>query len=139
MTYNHEFVPFDLILIFFILAGNFLKLVAIKELIRSIAIDFIRPCGKVNHLMLTLVVLFVANAFSRFSRFMYQSIPSLTIPPGKSPGNFFKERIPHSRAQRKCETPTWGNYFQKSSKKQNMRQTMKNSTETLICLEILKQ
>ena len=37
-------------------------------------------------------------------KIMYQSIPSLTIPPG----NFLKGRIPHPQAQRKCETPTPG-------------------------------
>ena len=59
---------------------------------------------------------------------MYQSIPSLTIPPGKPLGNFLKGRIPTPRAQRKCETPNpgaenraktlpRGNYFQISSEK----------------------
>ena len=36
---------------------------------------------------------------------MCQSIPSLTILPlGKTPGNFWNERNPYPRAQRKCET-----------------------------------
>ena len=39
---------------------------------------------------------------------MYQSIPSMTIPPGKPPGNFLKGRISHPRTQKKCETPTPG-------------------------------
>ena len=58
---------------------------------------------------------------------MYQSIPILTIPPGQTPGEFLKGRIPHPRAQRMCKTPTRGrkivltpnppcNYFKKSSK-----------------------
>ena len=49
---------------------------------------------------------------------MYQSIPSMTIPPGKPPGNFLKGRISHPRTQKKMRNPDpWGNYFQKSSKK----------------------
>ena len=38
---------------------------------------------------------------------MYQSIPSLTIPPpGKTPGNFFDGRIPNPRAKEEFKTPT---------------------------------
>ena len=36
---------------------------------------------------------------------MYQSIPNLTIPPGKPPRNFFYGRIPIPR-QKEFETPT---------------------------------
>ena len=36
------------------------------------------------------------------SSIMYQSIPSLTIPP---PGNFFDGRIPHSLGKRKVQNP----------------------------------
>ena len=56
-------------------------------------------------------------------------------------GNFLKGWIPHGHKEsakpwplgqkNRAETPPRGNYFQKSSKK--------NSTEMLICLEILKQ
>ena len=31
---------------------------------------------------------------------MYQSVPSLTIPPGQNPGNFFDGQIPHPWAKR---------------------------------------
>ena len=87
---------------------------------------------------------------------MYQSIPSLTFPPGKIPGEFFEKANsppPPPQAQGKCKTPALGqknrvktslsgSYFQKSSKKKNTThetEIMKNSTEMLICLEILKQ
>ena len=84
---------------------------------------------------------------------MYHSIPSLTIPPGQTPGEFLKGRIPHPQAQRKCETPTLGQknraktpptgqLFSKPSKRKTTKhetEVSKNSTGTLICLEILKQ
>ena len=84
---------------------------------------------------------------------MYQSIPSRTIPPGKPPGNFLKGRIPHPPGTKKVRNhpDPWGrkivlkphprgNYFQKSSKKhKTLDINYKNSTEMLICLEILKQ
>ena len=80
---------------------------------------------------------------------MYQSVPSLTIPPG----NFLEERIPHPQAQRKCENPTPGAekscqnptlaaiIIKNTAKKNTKHETkiMKNSTEMLTCLEILKQ
>ena len=84
---------------------------------------------------------------------MYQSIPSLTIPPGQPSGKFLKGRIPHPPGTGKAQNPDprgrkialnphpWGNYFRKSSKKTTKHETeiKKNSTEMLICLEILKQ
>ena len=36
---------------------------------------------------------------------MYQSIPSLTIPLGKTPGQFFDGRIPHPQ-QKEFKTPS---------------------------------
>ena len=86
-----------------------------------------------------------------FHQVMYQLIPSLTIPPGQTPRKFLEGRIPHPRAQRKCETPAtgqknrakthpWRNYFQKSIKNtKHETEIMKNGTEMLTCLEILKQ
>ena len=61
---------------------------------------------------------------------MYQSIPSLTIPPGAPQGNFFERA---NSPQRKCETPTPGvencaktplskQLFSKIQQKKNMRQ-----------------
>ena len=85
---------------------------------------------------------------------MYQSIPSLTIPPGKPLQNFWKGKFPTPQAQRKCgtpspraenhaKTPSPGDYFQKFSKKNNTKheiEIMKNiTTEMLICLEILRK
>ena len=83
----------------------------------------------------------------------YQSSPSLTIPPANPQGTFLKERIHYPRAQRKCETPTplWqknraksppmGQLFSKIQLKNTKHEIeiMKNSTEMLICSEILKQ
>ena len=40
-------------------------------------------------------------------RIMYQSIPSLTIPPWAKPqGNFFDGRIPHPPGKKEFKTPT---------------------------------
>ena len=74
-------------------------------------------------------------------------------PPGQTPGKFFeranspspghKESAkPLSLGQKnRARTQPWGNYFQNSSKKNTKHETeiIKNSTEVLICLEILKQ
>ena len=61
-------------------------------------------------------------------KLMYQSIPSLTIPPGKPPGKFLKGQNSHPPGTKKVQNPDpWGgkivlkphpryNYFQKSSK-----------------------
>ena len=80
---------------------------------------------------------------------MYQSIPSLTIPPPANPcGIFLKGRIPTlgykepwGRKIVKKPHPR-GNYFQISSKtdKENMNETkiMENSTKMLVCLKHLK-
>ena len=82
---------------------------------------------------------------------MHQSIPSLTIPPGKPLAIFFlKGRIPTTRAQRKCETsnlgqknrakaPPPGQLFS-NIQQNNMNETeiMENSTKMLICLKHLK-
>ena len=80
---------------------------------------------------------------------MYQSIPTLTILPGKfferanfpSPGH--KKVRPRPMGQKnRTENPPRSNYFQKSSKKPTKHETeiMKNhSTEMLICLEILNE
>ena len=83
---------------------------------------------------------------------MYQSIPSLTMPPRQTTGNFLKGRIPHPRAQRQCETLTPGAekmclnlipgaiIFKTPAKyTKHEIEIMKSSTEILICLEILKQ
>ena len=83
-----------------------------------------------------------------FLGLMCQSIPNLTIPPGI----FLKERINHSPGKKKVrKLDPWGrkivlkphprgNYFKKFSKKtKHGTEIMKNSTEMLICSEILKQ
>ena len=84
---------------------------------------------------------------------MYQSIPSLTILPGKPLGNLFERVNPHPSGTKKVRnSEPWGrkivlkphpriNYFEISSKKQqNMNETeiMENSTKMLICLKHLK-
>ena len=85
---------------------------------------------------------------------MYPSVPSLTNPPPAIPRIIFlKGRIPHLPGTKKMRNPKplgrkivlkphpWGNYFQKSRKKKTKLETeiMKNSTEMLICLEIVKE
>ena len=83
---------------------------------------------------------------------MYQSIPSLTILPGKTPGIFLNQRNPIPGAQRKVRNPD------PRGKKVLLRphpqaimlknpantikhktKVVKSSTEMLICLKILKQ
>ena len=79
---------------------------------------------------------------------MCQSIPSLTIPTG----NFLTEQIPHPLAQKsakprplgqkiRAKTPPTGQLFSKIQQKNTKHkiEIMKNSTEMLLCLEILKQ
>ena len=80
---------------------------------------------------------------------MYQSIPSLTTPQAKPLGNVFERRMPHPPGTKKVQNPDpwgrkivlkphpWSNYFQKNTKHET--EIVKNSTEMLICLEILKQ
>ena len=88
---------------------------------------------------------------------MYQSIPSLTIPPpppGKPSGNFFEransplpgheESAKHQPlGQKNCaKKQPPGQLFskiQKKTKKNFETEVMKNSNEMLICLKILKQ
>ena len=81
---------------------------------------------------------------------MHQSIPGLTIPP---PWNFLKGRIPHPPRQKEStkprpmgqknhtETPPRAIFFKNPAKKNTKHEIeiMKNSTEMLICLEILKR
>ena len=74
---------------------------------------------------------------------MYQSILSLTIPPrggGKPWGTFLKGRIPPGQ-KNSAKTPPQGNYFKNPAKRNTKHETevMKNNTEMLIYLEILKQ
>ena len=83
---------------------------------------------------------------------MYQSISSLTIPRA-NPGDFFERaNSPPPWAQRKCETPTpvaekscqephpGATIFKNLAKNTKHEiEIMKNSTEILIYLEILKQ
>ena len=62
---------------------------------------------------------------------MYQSVPSLTMPRGKTPENFLKWRIPHPRAQkivrnsspgeRDHANPSGVNFFKIQQKTQNMK------------------
>ena len=40
---------------------------------------------------------------------MYQSIPSLIIPPGKTLGQFFDGRIPHPLGEKKVQNPAYKN------------------------------
>ena len=93
---------------------------------------------------------------------MYQSIPSLTIPLRiaqggwsglKPPGKFLKGRVPHPLSTKKVRNPDpWGRKIVPKShppgqlflkiQKRNTKheiEIVKNSTEALICLEILKQ
>ena len=72
-------------------------------------------------------------------------------PPGQPQGNFLKGRIPHPRAQEKCQTPQkkvlkphpraiiFKNPAKKTTTHEKETEIYKNSTEMLICLEILKQ
>ena len=76
---------------------------------------------------------------------MYQSIPSLTIPPGKPKANFpQRKKVRNSDPWgRKIapKTPPLGQLLSKIQQKDTKHEIeiMKNSTEMLICLEILKQ
>ena len=86
---------------------------------------------------------------------MYQSNPNLTIPtPGRPKGNFLKGRILPPPPERKesakasplrqknrAKAPALRQLFLKIQQKKTKYGTeiMKNSTEMLICLEILKQ
>ena len=82
-------------------------------------------------------------------RVIYQSIPSLTIPPGKPAGNLceranspppgHKESAkPRPLGQKNhAKTPRPGQLFCKKSTKHET-EIMKNSTEVLICLKHLK-
>ena len=72
--------------------------------------------------------------------------------PGQTPGNLLKGECLTPRAQRKCETPTTGaenrakttplgqlySKIQQEKPTKHETEIMKNSTELLICLEILK-
>ena len=50
---------------------------------------------------------FARSAFSpAYGYILYQSIPGMIIPPGKSAGTFFDERIPHAAGKKKVQTPT---------------------------------
>ena len=84
---------------------------------------------------------------------MYQSIPSLTIPPQAYPqGIFWKGEFPTPRHKEiakprplgqiiRAETPPLGQLFSNIQQKNMKHETeiMKNSTEMQINLEILKQ
>ena len=84
---------------------------------------------------------------------MYQSVPSLTIPLGRPTGNFLKGQIPHlpgtetvrelrplGQKTRAKTPPPWQLFLKIQRKKpQNMREIMKDGTEMLISVEILKQ
>ena len=84
---------------------------------------------------------------------MNQSIPSLTIPPGKPLGNCLKGQIPHSPGHKESANsdpcgrkivlkPHARAIFFKNLAKKNTKheiEVMKNSTKILIRLEILKQ
>ena len=73
--------------------------------------------------------------------------------PGQTPEEFFERANASPTGQKesakprplgqqnRAKTQPRGNYFQKSSKKKPKHETeiMKNNTEMLICLEILKQ
>ena len=86
---------------------------------------------------------------------MYQSIPRLTTPLGQTFVQFFEtgEFLPPGHKV-KCKTPTPGagkisaknpppgQLFKKNNNKKPTKhetEVMKNSTEMLMCLEILKQ
>ena len=80
--------------------------------------------------------------------FIYQSIPSLTTPRAtferaNSPPPGHKEGAkPLSLGQKnRARTQPWGQLFSKFQQKNTKHETeiMKNGTEMLICLEILKQ
>ena len=86
-----------------------------------------------------------------FCHIMYQSTPILTTPPPANPRRIFlKERIPHSLGTKKVRNhDPWGRknalkprprgiIFKNPAKKtKHETEVMKNSTEMLICLEIL--
>ena len=83
---------------------------------------------------------------------IYQSIPYMTTP-GQTSGKFLKGRIPHPPGTKKVQNADpcgrkimlkphpWGNCFKKIQQKNTKHEIeiMKNSTEILTCLEILKQ
>ena len=100
------------------------------------------------HLLITNQLYFDSGLF-----IMYQSIPSLTIPLDNSPGNFFEganfSPLGHRESEKprplgqknRSKAPPPGQLFSKIQQKNTKYEIeiMKNSTEMLICLEILKQ
>ena len=71
---------------------------------------------------------------------MYQSVPSLTISRENPLGIFLKGRIPQPSGTKKVQNPD-GQLFSKTQQRSTKHEIeiVENSTETLICLEILKQ
>ena len=80
---------------------------------------------------------------------MYQSIPSVTILWATPRGIFMKGQMPHPLGTKKVRNPDpWGRkivlksqLLLKTQEKNTKHETeiVKNSSEMLICLEILKQ
>ena len=96
-------------------------ILALKHIIWRFRIcNYFREMFKFRNFMNTLRN-FAKSVFACiFAKFTYQLIPSLTIPPGRPPGNFLKGRIPYPPGTKKVnctKIPPPGQFFSKIQQK----------------------